>query len=223
MSDHDERRTGARNRRTGLPDRRARALLDRRDWCDQLTGGWDRSLLPGNVRIGEGCDLESSGSFGPFASALDPGLVIGDRVTVYGWSSFTVGGHGFVEVGDDSVLVGAMFNCNSRISVGRRVVISYNVTLADSDMHPIDPEARRRDAVALSYHGDASAREQVELRPITIGDDVRIGAMAMILKGVTIGDGARVEAGSIVTGDVPPGAFVAGSPARVLDPSGSPR
>ena len=44
-----------------------------------------------------------------------------------------------------------------------------------------------------------------------------IGAGAIILPGVTIGSGAMVGAGSVVTRDVPPGATVAGNPARRID------
>jgi UDP-2-acetamido-3-amino-2,3-dideoxy-glucuronate N-acetyltransferase len=43
-----------------------------------------------------------------------------------------------------------------------------------------------------------------------------IGTNATILCGVTVGEGAIVGAGSVVTHDVPPGAIVAGNPARVL-------
>ena len=51
---------------------------------------------------------------------------------------------------------------------------------------------------------------------VVIEDDVWIGTNATILPGVTIGRGAVVAAGSVVTADVPPGAIVAGVPARVV-------
>jgi virginiamycin A acetyltransferase len=51
---------------------------------------------------------------------------------------------------------------------------------------------------------------------IKIGNDVTIGANAVILPGVTIGDGAIIGAGTVVTHDVPPYAVVAGGPAKVL-------
>jgi UDP-2-acetamido-3-amino-2,3-dideoxy-glucuronate N-acetyltransferase len=43
-----------------------------------------------------------------------------------------------------------------------------------------------------------------------------IGANATLLPGVTVGEGAMVGAGSVVTKDVPPGAVVAGNPARII-------
>jgi acetyltransferase-like isoleucine patch superfamily enzyme len=51
---------------------------------------------------------------------------------------------------------------------------------------------------------------------VTIGNDVWIGARAIILSGVTVGDGAVIGAGAVVTRDVPPYAIVAGNPARLV-------
>ena len=49
-----------------------------------------------------------------------------------------------------------------------------------------------------------------------IEDHVLIGANAVVLEGVRVGEGAVVAAGSVVTEDVPAGAVVAGSPAKVI-------
>ena len=49
-----------------------------------------------------------------------------------------------------------------------------------------------------------------------VGHDVWIGYQALILPGVRIGHGAIVAAASVVTGEVPPYAIVAGNPARVI-------
>lgn len=185
----------------------------------ELTGQWDYSTLPGNVRIGRDCFLECRSSFRRFRSERDPGLVLGARVRAYGWTAFTSEPTGMIEVGDDTVLAGAVFWCAERISIGRRVVVSYNVILADSDFHPRDPDVRRLDTMAISPGGNTADRPPFPARPIVIEDDVTVGIGAIILKGVRIGAGASVMAGAVVSRDVPPGAVVAGNPARIVTPA----
>lgn len=51
---------------------------------------------------------------------------------------------------------------------------------------------------------------------ITLGHDVWIGTHCVILSGSTIGTGAVIAANSVVTGDIPPYAIAAGSPAKVI-------
>lgn len=62
----------------------------------------------------------------------------------------------------------------------------------------------------------AGVIEPPSASPVIIEDDVLIGANAVILEGVRVGKGALVAAGAIVTEDVPEGAVVAGTPARVI-------
>lgn len=62
----------------------------------------------------------------------------------------------------------------------------------------------------------AGVIEPPSASPVIIEDDVLIGANAVILEGVRVGKGAIVAAGAIVTEDVPEGAVVAGTPARVI-------
>lgn len=50
----------------------------------------------------------------------------------------------------------------------------------------------------------------------SIGNDVWIGAGAIIKKGINIGDGAVIGAGSIVTKDVEPYSIVCGNPAKII-------
>ena len=135
---------------------------------------------------------------------------------VYTWSSFSVEENGYVDVGDDSVLVGAQIMCGDRITIGRRVLVSYAVTIADSDFHPHDPAERMLDAIANAPYS-ATSRPPLTMRPIAIEDDARIGIGAIILKGVIVGAGATVLAGAVVTADVPPQSIVAGNPARIVD------
>jgi acetyltransferase-like isoleucine patch superfamily enzyme len=171
--------------------------------------------LPRNAEVGADCSLETHGNtFRRFFSEREPGLVIGPRTTVYTWTTFSVERDGYIEVGADCVLVGANFMCSERIVLGDRVVVSYNVAIADSDFHPHDREQRRLDSLANAPEAEDRTRPPIPSAPVVIEDDVQIGIGAMILKGVTIGAGARVEAGAVVTRSVPPGAVVEGNPAR---------
>ena len=180
----------------------------------EITGDWDYRTLPANVVLGERCFIERKASFKRFRSIRDPGLSFGSGVIAYTWAEFNVEPQGSISVGDDCVLVGPIFMCAERISVGRRVVISYHVTIADSDFHPHARAARREDALANAPGGDLRLRPRVESRPVIIDDDAWIGIGAIVLKGVRIGRGARVGAGAVVTRDVPDGAMVLGNPAR---------
>jgi acetyltransferase-like isoleucine patch superfamily enzyme len=58
------------------------------------------------------------------------------------------------------------------------------------------------------------------VQPTRVKKGASIGTGATILCGVTIGENAVVGAGSVVTRDVPPGAVVAGNPARMLRMAG---
>jgi acetyltransferase-like isoleucine patch superfamily enzyme len=184
---------------------------------DALSGRWDYATLAPKVQVGEGCFLERRDSFARCRSRHEPGVRLGDRVQVYMWSSFSVEPEGAVTIGDDCVVVGAIFMCAHQITLGQRVVISYNVTIADSDFHPIDPVQRRLDAIANAPEGDRRTRPPFTSLPVVIEDDACIGIGAIILKGVTVGRGARVGAGAVVTRDVAPGASVFGNPAREGD------
>lgn len=80
------------------------------------------------------------------------------------------------------------------------------------DRVTIAPEAYilAHDASTKRSHG------YTRIGAVTIGDDVFIGARAIIMPGVSIGNEAIVAAGAIVTKDVPEQCIVAGNPAKVI-------
>lgn len=63
---------------------------------------------------------------------------------------------------------------------------------------------------------EAGGRPSFRGGPTRIGNDVWVGAGAVVLRGVTIGDGAVVAANAVVTRDVAPYAIVGGVPAREI-------
>jgi acetyltransferase-like isoleucine patch superfamily enzyme len=182
---------------------------------DEVTGGWDYTTLPANVKLGRNCFIERKESFARYRSIQEPGLVMGDDVKVYTWATFNVEPKGQLFIGSGCVLVGPVFMCAERITIGDRVILSYNVTIADSDFHPLDPEDRRCDAVANAPFGDKSRRPIIATQPVELADDAWVGVGAIILKGVRIGKGAQIGAGAVITRDVPEGARVFGNPATI--------
>ena len=75
-------------------------------------------------------------------------------------------------------------------------------------------------AVISSNHGVARGQlirnQPGRDAPITIGDDVWLGANVVVTAGVSIGNGAVVGAGAVVTSDLPAMSICAGVPARVI-------
>lgn len=89
----------------------------------------------------------------------------------------------------------------AKVTIGDNAFIAPNVGLYTAG-HPLD--ARRRNQ-GLEY-----------AFPITIGNNVWIGAAVSVMPGVTIGDGCVIAAGSVVTKDLPPNVLAAGNPCRVM-------
>jgi acetyltransferase-like isoleucine patch superfamily enzyme len=58
--------------------------------------------------------------------------------------------------------------------------------------------------------------EVTDVRPVTIGNDVWIGAGVIMLGGINVGDGAIIGAGAVVTKDVDSYSIVAGVPAKII-------
>lgn len=87
------------------------------------------------------------------------------------------------------------------ITIGSGTMIGPNVTIATA-CHPLEPELRRKN---LQYN-----------KPVVIGENVWIGAGAILLPGVTIGDNSVIGAGSVVTKDIPSGVAAVGNPCKVL-------
>lgn len=99
----------------------------------------------------------------------------------------------------------ANHNCQildgGKVTFGNHVFIAPNCTFTTAE-HAIDAEQRNEGLeVAL---------------PITVGNNVWIGAGVIVLGGVTIGDNVVIGAGSVVTKDIPSNVIAVGCPCRVL-------
>ena len=108
-----------------------------------------------------------------------------------------------IEIGDHTGLSGETICSVNRVSIGERCLIGSDVTIIDTDFHPLE-------VLNCPYAGIPNRDKNHE---ISIGNDVFIGARSIILKGVQIGSGSVIGAGSVVTGDIPPRSIFAGNPA----------
>lgn len=94
-----------------------------------------------------------------------------------------------------------IINDGGKISFGDNVFIAPNCCFTTAE-HAIDPEQRK---------------EGLEIaKPITIGNNVWIGAGSTILAGVTIGDNSVIGAGSVVSRSIPSNVVAVGVPCKVI-------
>lgn len=102
-------------------------------------------------------------------------------------------------------------------------VINYNCVILDTSPVHIGANAFIAPGVCVACAGHAFLPEQRAQgigysKPITIEDDVWIGANATICGGVTIGKGSIIGAGSVVTKDIPAGVIAVGNPCKAIRP-----
>lgn len=89
----------------------------------------------------------------------------------------------------------------AEIRIGARCQIAPRVSILTAT-HPVDPEPR-----AAGWESGL---------PITIGNNVWLGAGVIVLPGVTIGDNSVIGAGAVVTHSIPADVVAVGNPARVI-------
>lgn len=167
-----------------------------------LEHDWFPQPLPENVTIGERSWLYSTFAFRHYQSRQPVGLRVGDDTGLYNGTFFDLGPEGEVQIGDFCSIVGAIFATNGRVTIGDYSFIAHEVVISDHD-------------IARPFE-DYDEQRQLTHTTTRIGENVWIGARAIVLGNVEIGEGAIVGAAAVVSGDVPPFTIVAGNPARVV-------
>jgi acetyltransferase-like isoleucine patch superfamily enzyme len=107
---------------------------------------------------------------------------------------------------------------DDKLVVGKFCMFAHGVIILSGGEHDLSKvtcyplrKTFQKERVHVSGNVDSASKGS-----IIIGNDVWVGAGAIILSGVNIGDGAIVAAGAIVTKDVPPFSIVGGNPAKVI-------
>lgn len=128
---------------------------------------------------------------------------------------FFLGNHSIIEsyscinnaVGDvvigDYTRIGMHNTIIGPVCIGSHVNLAQGITVTALN-HNFEDKEKRID------------EQGITTKPIIIGDDVWIGANAVILPGVTIGKHCVVAAGAVVTKDVPDNTIVGGVPAKEI-------
>jgi maltose O-acetyltransferase len=100
---------------------------------------------------------------------------------------------------------------SAAIRIGANALLGPGVQLLTAS-HPL----RAADRLPPRWDPTSGqARYRTRAAPIVIGDNVWVGAGALVMPGVTIGDDTTIGAASLVTRDIPRGVLAFGQPCRV--------
>ena len=184
-----------------------------------------------NVTLGEGSVVEDfcivgtpprGKKDGELATTIGDGAVIRSHTVIYAGN---VIGANF-QTGN-KVNIRESNRIGSHVSIGTLSVIEHHVEIADNvriHTQVFIPEYSVLEegcwigpnVVFTNAKYPLSPGVKDSLAGPTIRQGAKIGANVTLLPGVVIGEYALVGAGSVVVRDVPPGAVVAGNPARVI-------
>jgi maltose O-acetyltransferase len=100
--------------------------------------------------------------------------------------------------------IGVNCQINGPVTIGDYVMMGPDCVIYTQN-HKIDDLSKPMQQAGFS-----------DVKPVTIGNDVWIGARVIILPGVTIGEGSVIGAGAVVSKDIPPYSVAVGNPIRVV-------
>ncbi len=151
--------------------------------------------IAADVVLGEGVDIPQPGLVNLYGCTIGDGSRIGAFVEIQRGA----------RVGRRCKVSSHSFLC-SGVTLEDEVFVGHGV-LFINDRYPRATAA-----------GRLQTADDWKLTPTRVGRGASLGSGAVVLCGVEIGAGALVGAGAVVTRDVPPGAVVAGVPARLHPP-----
>ena len=153
-------------------------------------------------------------------------MTVGRNVVVKPHVEVRVTDNGRLVIGDDSTIDSyAYFQLTKpepvvalgrHVGIGRHCVIAAKRSIVIGDYTQIGPYCQINDQDHGTRRDDLIMNQRAVIEPVRIGSDCWFGSGVRVVKGVTIGAGAFVEAGAVVAADVPAGARILGSPARVV-------
>ena len=151
-------------------------------------------------------------------SKISPSARITERVEIE--HPIEVSPHAFFSSGSIGKFTFINWNCKifDEVHIGRYSTLARDVSIGGAE-HPLDWLSSSFAFVKSGQFNDIAEADKIVRRQRTnskktiIGNDVWIGASAIINKGVNIGSGSVIAGGAVVVKDVPPYAIVGGNPA----------
>jgi acetyltransferase-like isoleucine patch superfamily enzyme len=116
-----------------------------------------------------------------------------------------------INIGNYVGMSSVVINAKVSVTIEDYVQIGINTKIYDNDFHDIDPIQRKYEVTRSDKYN-----KNIKCKPVTIKENVWIGANCIILKGVTIGENSVIGTGSIVTKSIPSNVIAAGNPARII-------
>lgn len=190
-----------------------------------------------DFKVYRGVVIGKGSIIGPFALVGVParGAKVGARRTRIG-AAAVIRSHTIIYAGNvigkgfqtgHGTLIRENNTIGDDVSIGSSTVIEHHVLIGDSvriHSQAFIPEFSVLEAgcwigprvVITNAKYPRSPKVKEHLKGATVCRGAKIGANSTLLPGVRIGENALVGAGSVVTRDVPPGAVVAGNPARII-------
>lgn len=125
-------------------------------------------------------------------------------------------------VGEDTLVHAPLsVQFGTRVTIGARCTIGAGLVIQDHGEVTIGDDVQigaHVQLLTLALPVQAAQRRDkwAAASPVTIGDNVSLGAGVIVNPGVTIGDNTVVGAGSVVIGDLPADVIAVGNPAKPL-------
>ncbi len=148
---------------------------------------------------------------------IAPDVKLGKNVRIYDFTNL----YG-CEIGDD-VKIGTFVEIQKGSRIGNRCKVSSHTFICEGVVLEDDVFIGHNvtfinDRYPRATNGSGQLQTEADWSCIgtLVKSGASIGSGATLLCGITVGENALVGAGSVVTRDVPPGAVVAGNPARVV-------
>lgn len=171
------------------------------------TGRGRRQNVSGRYRL-RGCD------------DIGEGVILHGTPYIHNLGYISVGS--CVELRSSPVVSHLVTGPDGRIEIGRGARIAHGAAIAAYAGVRIGSGAQIGPFVMImdtDFHEAGKHEARGGTAPIYIGDNARLGSRVTVLRGANIGAGAIVAAGSVVSGEIAPGARVSGVPARLQNTS----